>query len=319
MIPAVSEARAQLTQPIGPDVPSEPVTSTSMPRLLPAQLTDRHVTCDELLELAAESGLASRRGAIRRLCRRSVRLAASTDGARRGVEAASLPAHLSWPEWRGAPLALRLVLDFAEIARTSGASELPATGTLFVFLSAEQPPSGLALEHSGSAQVMFDSDTRSSPHLRPDRRLVQSSGELVLPRVWAESVEALGLEGDEQAAWQDLRLRLAERQGVVPFDAGSEPRAVHRVLGWPDERSGWMPLACALLDAGLDLTGHHAATHPRAADFAERTGDWRLLLQLTADPGLGWDWGPGHERLYVWIKERDLRDRDFSRVRTIIP
>ena len=78
-----------------------------------------------------------------------------------------------------------------------------------------------------------------------------------------------------------------------------------------------MPLACALIDEGIDLAGEAPAMHPRARELASRAGEWRLLLQLTAEPQLAWVWG-GKDRLYVWIKERDLALGEFGRVRAFV-
>ncbi len=274
---------------------------------VPAQLTERCATYEELLELADGYGLGHRRDAVREHCRVSVRLKLS--GAN---EAAAWPPLDAWPSWKRAPLSLLLALELAELAAVCPHAELPAAGTLCVFGATGDSPSGLTLEDAGRCQlVLTEEPVRGCP-------AVEASGELTLPRVWSDSVDALGLSSDEQEAWEQLRLSLAELQGVRAFDAESVPRAIHRLLGWPDERDGWMPLACALGEEGIELAGEVPALHPRAQEFGSRAGEWRLLLQLTEEPGLGWVWG-GKGRLYVWIRERDLASGEFGRVRAFVP
>lgn len=311
-------AHAQLRDQLGPldlpgridiPAPAEDVVATldEQDRFLPAQPTERRVTREELLELADECGLAHRRDAVREHCRPSVRLRFSAPN-----EAAAWPALDSWPTWKRAPLSLLLALDLAEIAAVCPEAEVPASETLCVFGATGDSPSGLALDDAGRCQVVLSTEPVSGCPT------VEVSGELTLPRVWSESVDALGLNSDEQAAWEQLRLSLAELQGVRAFDADSAPRAIHRLLGWPDERDGWMPLACALIEEGIDLAGQAPATHPRARELCPRAGEWRLLLQLTEEPRLGWVWG-GKGRLYVWIRERDLAAGEFGSVRAFVP
>lgn len=308
---AHAEIREQLESlnPSGPLVMAEHIVATRDERgtFLPAQLTERCATREELLRLADEYGLTRTRDAVREHCRASVRLQPSAPTA-----ASARPALDSWPSWRGAPLSLLLALDLAELTAVCPETDLPESGSLCVFVATGDSPSGLARDDAGRCQVVFSTEP---VHGCP---MAEVSGELTLPRVWAESVDALGLNRDEQAAWEQLRLSLAELQGVCAFDAESSPRAIHRLLGWPDERDGWMPLACALIDEGIDLAGQPPAVHPRAQELAPRAGEWRLLLQLTEEPRLGWVWG-GKGRLYVWIRERDLASGDFGRLRAFVP
>ncbi len=139
--------------------------------------------------------------------------------------------------------------------------------------------------------------------------------ELQLPRAWSEPAQRLGLEPDEIDAWERVRDRLAGIQGAVPFDSSPEPQSLHRVLGYPDERQGNMPLACEMLAHQVDLGDVPAAAHPRAHEFEAGAARWLLLAQLSDDQRLDWSWGWGDERVYIWIHESDLAARDFSSVR----
>jgi uncharacterized protein YwqG len=57
----------------------------------------------------------------------------------------------------------------------------------------------------------------------------------------------------------------------------------------------------------------------RAYVLALRTGaaDWRLILQLDTDERAGWMWGDGG-KIYVWMREQDVRARRFDRCWTIL-
>jgi hypothetical protein len=148
-------------------------------------------------------------------------------------------------------------------------------------------------------------------------RAVELSAELQLPRAWSAPIQALGLDDVEHEAWEQLRRQLADRQGVELHDRMPGLQALHRLLGYPDERRGDMPVACELLARGHALGDDPPYAHPNAVDVEPEAGRWRLLLQLTVDDEIGWSWGAWCNRLYFWIDERDLAAHDFTRVRGI--
>lgn len=317
---ARSEIRAQLGPLDEPDAHTDAASADpDIRRFHPALLTERCASQEDLLALADECGLSDWRDAVSARCRPSVRLAPPgvAEQLRRRRGEAGLAPHVSWPPWKGAPLTLLLRLDLTETRAVCPSLELPATGSLCAYFVTGDSPSGLALDHRDACRVVFNPEPSPTRQERSTFPTVGASGELTLPRVWAESVDALGLSSEEQGAWERLRLRLAELQGVQAFDTESRPRAIHRVLGWPDERGGCMPLACALIDAGIELGGQPPATSPRAPEFAARAREWRLLLQLAAEPRLGWDWG-GKDWLYLWIRDADLAAADFSNVKALV-
>jgi hypothetical protein len=101
---------------------------------------------------------------------------------------------------------------------------------------------------------------------------------------------------------------------VALADETPEPLAIHRLFGYPDERSGLMPLRCELAARGLTLEPHELNQLPDGADIRAASQRWRVLAQLSADPELDWSWGAGCERLYIWIDGRALATADFSAV-----
>ncbi len=230
------------------------------------------VTLDELLAQAAVAGLEGRSEAVRALARRSIRLTPDVAGR------SSLGGERCLAQ-----------IDLASIAALGAAPALPAEGALVFaddrvgLVSAPGPVSG------------------AEP--------VQPSLELSLPRVWSAPVEALGLGTDERTAWIALRVWLAERQGVELHDSTPGFLALHRLLGYPDETGGDMPLRCELLDAGVAHDDEpYPRMHPRARELEPRSARWRLLLQLSVGDA---------ERVYFWITAEDLEAGDFNRVRVM--
>jgi hypothetical protein len=323
----VQEVTAPSTPQVAPTPPPEPHASPVAPAPLEtATPTERGATLDELLTLAEAVGLGARHEAIRTLARASVRLTPAgpdtplaVGGSRLGG-APDLPEGTSWPHWRGLPLTFRVQLDLAKVAGAlaGGGGEpvaFPIEGTLACF-SAAEPPDGMRPDHMGACAALL-----TAPVADVDVGYGQPavlSRELVLPRVWAAPVAALELDPAEQEAWSELRSRLATSQGVEPADEATDREAPHRLLGYPDERRGEMPLACALLAEGLDPAGEAPALHPRARALEPSAARWRLLFQLVLDDRIGWHWGKRRERLYVWVHEDDLAAGGLSRLRAFV-
>lgn len=71
---------------------------------------------------------------------------------------------------------------------------------------------------------------------------------------------------------------------------------VHRLLGYPDQIQGDMQLECQLAYNGLYCGDSFGYGDIRSDELQKSAKEWRLLLH------------------YFWIKERDLREKDFSDV-----
>jgi uncharacterized protein DUF1963 len=267
------------------------------PGVVRARPTRARVTVDELLAMAVEVGLGKRLDAIRDLARDSVRV--TLGDAQAAARASCLGEAPPAPREPFCPVRL----DLAEVAAVLGAeAPIPHDGMLSCIATGD-----------GEYRVVIDDVAPAAQRWRP----VDLSVELQLPRVGSESVQVLELDTAEHDAWQELREQLAERQGVDLHDATWELQAIHRVLGYPDEPNGDMPLICELLARGHELGDDPVRVHPRASEAEPHVGRWRMLLQLTIDDELGWSWGEWRERLYLWIDEQDLADGDFTRVRAI--
>jgi hypothetical protein len=231
------------------------------------------VSLDDVLAQSAIVGLERRASAIRALAQWSVRLT---------------PAPAGRSRVGGRPGVLAQV-DLASVAALGLETPLPVDGQL-VFLADVVSWEARTLPDGASGQPL------------------EASAELGLPRVWSRAVEAIDLDDAERNGWDALRVWLAAQQDVALHDRMSGFLALHRLLGYPDETSGDMPLRCELLASGAGPDERHPRMHPRARELEAQAPRWRLLLQLS--PG-------GGDRLYFWITAEDLDAGDFTRVRAI--
>lgn len=261
------------------DLGSEPSTADRPADLgRPAGPPTRTASLDELTALADTLGLRARRADIARLAAGTGRLTPTPEAS---------PA-----SWSVTDAEAVLHIDLAQMSSALGGmpSPLPARGTLRVTIVAPLAgPAPVSL-----TCVARHAEAAPEPSPSSASRLALT-GELVLPRAWSAAVEALDLSEDERNAWIKLRRALAAAQGTVLPDEDPDGAAVHRVLGYADERTGLLPEAC---------DGRRPPTDAdRTVPAAER---WRLLMQLSSGGGIVWPWGDERSRLYVWLHRGEL-------------
>ena len=312
-----------------PAVDDPPLRVTTDPPL-PAQPVGRAVAEEDVMRVAADAGLIRHVEAALSLARRSVRLVPGEGEPPPGSRSRfggvpDLPAGALWPNWDAEPLTFVAQLDLAEAHAAGIDPLLPQDGLLLVFSALDRTPSGTSPLDRESAHLLWVPAERVpveppkpiGPSRPSQARALELSSEWSLPRVWSEPVQRLGLADDEQRAWEQARHDLAALQGVDSWDAGTPLRSLHHLLGWPEETRGDMPLALELAARGVDVGYGAPASHPEARRVGRAPERWRLLLQLTVDEQLGWEFGPGRERLYVWAVEDELSAGVFSSARAL--
>lgn len=269
----------------------------------------RLVALDELPGLCADVGLEAWAGQTAAAARLAIRLTRGEGGASRLGGHPTVPAGFAWPSWRGEELTLLAQVRLDELPE----SPLPRSGTLLVFYAVAAAPSGLDPADGGGCQVVFVEDEaaelREHPGALPELPVVPSP-ELMLPlETPVESPEPAQL-----AAWVRLRERVAELQGVELAERAGSYLALHRLLGHPDTLAEGMELEAQLVANGIDLNTGERYFHPRIGELESGAADWRLLFQLSTDDELGVAFG-WYGRLYVWIRDEDLRAGRFGMIR----
>ncbi len=289
------------------------VTEPLLPR---ARGSTRTATLDQLLAAADELGLGARHDELIAATRSSVQLTPTPyeDGPVSFGGAARLAQGVEWPSFAGRPLTLMAQIDLAALGGTGLPFE--GRGTLAFFFDTASMPPGLDPADRGAGRVLHA--TSSTPASGPSLPRRSTSGaaavELMIPRVWSARIDALELDDQERDAWELLRERLSQDQGTALTEQiVSSSQVSHRVLGYPEDTIGDMPLICELCDRGHRVDGH-ALTHPAAAEAELAADRWELLAQFSRDTELDWSWGGGIARIYFWIDRAQLAAGDLSRV-----
>lgn len=278
---------------------------------VPAAAAARCASLEELRALCAEVGLERWTDETVAAARASVRLTPGEGRSRLGG-LPEAPPRFEWPVWRGEQLTLLAQIRLDELPE----SPLPRSGSLLLFYALASTATGLQPSEGDACRVLLVDDEGAAPVERPGAlpaAPVVPSAELTLPL----EPPLPAPEPVDVAAWIRLRERLAELQGVELAERAGLYVALHRLLGHPDALAQGMELDAQLVSHGIDLNTGERYFHPRLGELEPGAADWRLLLQLSSDDAigvlLGW-----YARLYVWIRDEDLRAGDFSGVRAFV-
>jgi len=214
---------------------------------------------------------------------------------------ALLPPGMSWPHRDGQPLSFLGQIRMDEVGR-------PGIGLLAFFYDLEEQPWGYDPAHAGGCRVVAVDPGSAVAAPAPagaeefaPHGLAPAAG-TTLPDL-SEPVVAHLFEPDWDVA----------REYWEAVDEASSGDPVHRMFGWPDLIQNPMQLECQLASNGIYVGRPDGYRDPRVADLRGGAADWRLLLQIDSDDGVGWMWGDVG-RIYYWIREEDLNAGRFDRV-----
>jgi uncharacterized protein YwqG len=216
-----------------------------------------------------------------------------------------LPEEYNWPIWHGKPLDFLLQLDCGEIPAHLKDALLPETGWLYFFYDIERSTWGYDPRDRGSWRALFFSGDRKAllKKRRPD------SGDAKLKACRLTFYEGIYLNwwliDDDPFRHEDLLHAMEEISG-------------HQILGHTEgvqHSYEEMQRKCQFVSHGIYMGGSGGPPFDKAKAKLLEPGieDWRLLLELGSDENSGLFWSH-YGKLYFWIRDQDLRERDFDHV-----
>ncbi|TCC59390.1 DUF1963 domain-containing protein [Kribbella pittospori] len=267
-------------------------------------------TPDEFVQRLRQLGLSEYTDRLLAMCRHSVRLLPDqTDGRRTQLGGKpELPEETPWPVTDGRPLSFIAQVDCSELP-TLDDGPLPASGLLsFFYDGVEQAAWGFDPTDADHWRVIYTPPTTPSairdfpPDLEPTGRYeattLRPEIEWTIPPWESFAVEELGIG------------RAADGYADVFGDSDS---LIHRLLGHPEPVQGDMQHECQLASNGIYCGDSTYTESARAQKLLPASSEWRLLLQVDSAEDLGMMWGDVG-RLYYWIRDQDLRDREWDKV-----
>ena len=228
-----------------------------------------------------------------------------------------VPPGFVWPRYKDSPLSFISQLHLDDIPTQQVDLSLPKNGSLLFFYDCEQRTWGFDPQDRGSALVLFTEEpleklSRTHPPAdTPEMGLfrccqIQFENSVNLPDAWSihYQPELSDLEQDllfEYFDWYHSR-------SIGPN---------HRIGGHAECVQNPMELECELVANGLYCGNSSGYEDPRRESLERTASDWKLLLQIDSDDDASMMWGDGG-MIYFWIREADLRDRDFEQTWLIL-
>lgn len=220
-----------------------------------------------------------------------------------------LPERFEWPRYNDNMLSFIAQISMSEISNFDTEKILPTSGILYFFYDCEQETWGFDPDDKGSWAVYYYNENIDElarleipegvpEYARYHASKVSFKSEISVPYAY---IGSLDLTEEEQDAYTELCERLM-----------GEEQMINKLLGYPDQIQGDMQLECQLVSNGLYCGDSSGYESPKRAELEKYAKDWRLLLQIDSDENVQMMWGDAG-RLYFWIKEEDLRLKEFDK------
>lgn len=227
----------------------------------------------------------------------------------------NLPQEMLWPTWKEKPLDFLAQIRLTDVARLDADGVLPSSGLLYFFFATNEMPWGQTADDRAAWRVLYSDTTRGLERSRPlgiEESEIRGMDyptcslrffeEWTVPSWESHPVLAMELQKDEEAAYYEVEERVRET---------NHPEPINRLLGHPDQIQGDMLMECEIRSQGFHPGNYTYG--PGRSRFKAKASAWRLLLQLDSDDQAGFMFPTGQlGRLYFWIREHDLRDRNFE-------
>lgn len=219
------------------------------------------------------------------------------------------------PEMVDMPLTFIAQIRLSDVAPYDTEKVLPETGMLYFFYDTDYQPWGYDPGDRGGWSVLYyDGDLsvlKRTPQPEGAPRNVQFSAcrlsfssEVTWPSWQSPLLEDLGMSKDEIDLYGEIVTEEFPETAEVELE-------LSRMLGHADEVQSDMLEECQLVSNGLNMGGSVVNDPEKVESLKPYAKQWRLLLQVGSTDDAGMMWGDSG-RIYYWIKEGDLKARDFS-------
>jgi hypothetical protein len=216
-----------------------------------------------------------------------------------------MPPSLDWPAGSREPRTFLAQIDLGAFRPHAGPEWLPEQGRFYAFYD----PDGHG--RADVVRVLYSLEEpgpeRSSPTgvaRHRERRVAFLICNSAPNTEWLNIREPLDMDFEELEAL---------RRAIVDTPPADELQ--HRIGGYPDEiQDECMPISCERLARGLEPL--KPGEEEQSVAILRASKQWRMLMQVDSDPDLKMEFGDAG-RLYVFIRDRDAREADFSKTVTL--
>lgn len=208
------------------------------------------------------------------------------------------------------PLSFVCQINFAETMPYDQAHKLPDHGILYFFYDASMDMPWGFDPNDGDGRVLYyyEGDLSNLKQASAPDDLEEPGSIFTPAKMKFES--SIDFPDLESSVGEKLPLKEGDvNKYYEMLDGISEPG--NKLLGHSNNIQGGMELECELVSNNLYCGNSSGYVEGHARGLDKNTNRWNLLLQVDSNEDLGMVWGDAG-RLYVWITEEDLEEKNFQ-------
>ncbi|MBI3220751.1 MAG: DUF1963 domain-containing protein [Bacteroidetes bacterium] len=218
-----------------------------------------------------------------------------------------LPKNQTWfKENSGKSLSFLAQINLSETSQLDKLNQLPSSGLLYFFYSAEQEAWGFDPKDKDKFKVFyFNGDVADLARTEFPSDLPEYSRYKTCKISFDSSVSIPDCESE--VVFEILSDK--EQDAYIKLTVDGE---ITKLLGHSDNIQGTMEEECQLVTNGLYCGDASGYNDPRAVALKKVADKWILLFQIDSIDKAGMMWGDVG-RVYFWIKREDLEKKDFNK------
>lgn len=232
-----------------------------------------------------------------------------------------VPPGFEYPHWQGRPLCFLAQINCSDLTKYDFDNVLPHSGMLYFFYDIVEQPWGYDPKDRGGSVVVYipTSEALSKYELPLGSKVEElclqeySIGFKIIPSL--PSPYASTIFDRESFSQEEINNYFNLLDALEHEYVQDEP--LHQLLGHSNNLQGDMQLECQLAFHGLYCGDSSGYQDPRAKVLEIDASEWQLLLQIDSDSDIGAMWGDVG-LIFFWIRKSDLKDRQFSKIWTVL-
>ena len=225
-----------------------------------------------------------------------------------------------WPTYQEKPMAFIGQIALSEVPPAKD-TMLPEKGFLYIFYDQTNSAWGFEAKHKNSTKVIYIEENATIleetefPENLPNRARFHEKFLTFRKTVTLDEFNEKDFSEEIQENY-DLDYAADGFYMLKQALLGGEEAKVHQLGGNPTViQNDNMEELCQVCSRGIDI--YEKENREKVKEIQKEPNDWTMLFQFDSDEDCGMGWGD-YGRMYVWIREEDLKRKEFGNVWSVL-